>query len=281
MHQRLTGWLLPPATILLLTAMIWILSSPRSEGADSSWIQLDIGESTEVPVADVGSVLLHRTRAQLEIGAVTARPDYRARVVVRAAAGQFVEAVFTGRQEQVSFAALLHGNRVTIKVTSESVSVSTGADSSSPSTTRPMTTSTAITTSTTTTTLAPTTTEAPPTTAAPAPTNPPTITAPTTTTTTTPTTTAPVTTTTTLVPKIPDGSVSYSLGPAGTVIVAFQSQEFSEIDVDLAPGWKLDDSRIEPEVLELELKQGDLRVIWAAHILAGQVVVHLQVIEDD
>lgn len=140
----------------------------------------------------------------------------------------------------------------------------------------PTTTTTIATTTTaarTTTTVRPTTTTTvpPPTTTTIAPT----------TTTIAPTTTTLAPTTTTAVPLVSDGTVTYSLGAAGTVTVTIFEQRFVGGYVTPAAGWTVDSTDADSTHIRVELVSDDLRTIWEAWIQDGQLIVELNTIQEE
>lgn len=141
-------------------------------------------------------------------------------------------------------------------------------------------------TTTTTTTIAPTTTAARTTTTV-RPTTTTTVPPPTTTTiaptTTTiaPTTTTLAPTTTTAVPLVSDGTVTYSLGAAGTVTVTIFEQRFVGGYVTPAAGWTVDSTDADSTHIRVELVSDDLRTIWEAWIQDGQLIVELNTIQEE
>lgn len=265
MKNRMIAWVAIPALLLIVATLAWAAAAPP--------------DPTVIPVEDAGNVVISQTESQLEIVAAIANVGYRSEVL--RASGRAVEAIFIGGENQVFFRATRVGAdlRVAVEVrgpTGEELLAAALASLNhrepsstppavvnlqpSPTTTAPPATTTVTRPSTTTTTLAPsTTTTAPPTT----------------------TTTAPPTTTTLADPRIADGAVTYPLGPAGKITILFLAGEIVEASIDFSKGWNAEKFDIDSDRVEVELEGDDLRVVWEARIVNGEVVVDLSVFEDD
>ena len=198
-------------------------------------IVLTDGQSSNVVVADAGSVLLRRNGGTLTIVSTESNPGWA--VEVEVATGREVEGDFRNGSLRVTFNFELEDGVIKIKIESEG---STGTSGTTNTTDDDSSTSTTDDDSSTGTT-----------------------------------DDNGSTSTTAGTAGLPVGSVTYNLDGAGTVTVIFANGGMTIGSINPAAGWTVDKSDQTSDEIEVELVFGEAEVELNLHITGGQLVVQI------
>jgi hypothetical protein len=203
----------------------------------SGTMVLTDGQSSNVVVANAGSVLLRRNGDTLSIVSTESNPGWA--VEVEVATGREVEGDFRNGSLRVTFNFELEDGVIKIKIESEG---STGTSGTTNTTDDNSSTSTTDDNGSTSTTDDDSSTS---------------------------------TTNTTGGSSLPTGSVTYDLDGAGTVTVNFANGGMTIGSVNPAAGWTVDKSDQSSDEIEVELVFGEAEVELNLHITGGQLVVQI------
>jgi hypothetical protein len=228
--------ILAAATViaLLITGLAWAASDGINDVTSTETnVAIAVGQQQTIPVDTAGSVVLLRSETQLQILSVIPNPGYVPEIEL--AAGREVEADFRGEGRRVKFNAELEDGqvRLRIEIDNDANPRSTASTSSTGSTSSTSsTTSTGSTASTSSTSSASSTTS-------------------------------------TQQSNIPNGTVTYSMGAAGTVTINFNNGRVSIVSINTSAGWSVDELREDTDKIEIELQNGDSEVEFKLDTEAG------------